>query len=225
MNADVYEPTQQLVAQALIDAGVVQVKPDQGEAGWARWRGHRTPVGMDFGRLGTDPGAAAIVVSAMANAIRVHHPDAAAIIGVPHTGLYVAARTAAALSLEYVAVRFTPAGYEGGSNPAEALSANARVVIVDDYIATGATCERVARLLAEERHASLLGAMGIVSLGQRAAHERAHRLSMPFRSLVRSTTMLRAAVDSGLLPIEAAAEVERFYRAPEQNNWDEARLP
>lgn len=224
MNVPVYQPTQDLVARAIVGSGALQIRELSDPARWARWRDRPTPATYSFAELGADPGATAIICSALVGAVRAEFDGARAIVGVGHGGLYWAALTAHAAGLPYAALKLGSTEHDNPHDPLDPLPSGSSVVIVDDYVASGATFERAVKDTVRGGRLQVAGVLAITSCGQREAIEASHRVGMPVRVLVAAGTVLAEASAAGLLTQSAAEEIQQFLRSPATHRWRQERL-
>lgn len=224
-EAGVYKPTAERVARALLDANAVSVAADlETRTSWPSWRGWRTPVAIGLERVSADPGAAATIVASLASGITTAFPEVEAIIGVGESGLYWSAVAARELAIPHGFIRKTRSR-SGRSQPIEAcFPSGAKLLLIDDVAATGATFESCTKVLRVQLQATVLGCQVVLRVPMRECRERETRLGVPLRSLVTTDHLLRETVRRMLLGTRAAREVQRFYAAPDAHDWDLAEL-
>jgi orotate phosphoribosyltransferase len=125
---------QKQVAQALLDIEAVKLQP-QAPFTWAS--GIKSPIYTDNRKIISFPKEREIVIAGLTALIKTQYPDVQAIGGVATAGIPHAAWVAQAMNLPLIYVRAKPKDHGTGKQIEGALTAQQKVVLIDDLISTG----------------------------------------------------------------------------------------
>jgi len=218
----VYKPTAAPVSRTLIEAGAHLTAPSlSNKKTWYPWKsGIVAPVYTDCRRLAADPGATALLQTALSNAIRFYYPEVECIVGMAEAGMVWSTLVANALAKPHAFVRKQRKRHGTGAlvegNPPE----GAKTVLVDDLTASGGSIEHAYRAITGEGQLIPIGVMTIVNWNFEEMRRRLSRLRVPVHSLTSYPELLGAAVETGRLSQGAAHELRSFYRSPQDHVWN-----
>lgn len=207
-------PTPQAIAQALLRAGAVHLRPDEP---FTFASGLRSPIYCDNRLLIGDVAARRAVVAAFVDAC----VGAEIVAGTATAGIPWAAWAAEALALPMVYVRGAAKGHGRGRQIEGASVAGRRLVLLEDTISTGESALAAAAALRAEG-AELLGCVCIFTWGWRATAEAFVAAGLPLAPLTTLGVLLDVAAADGALGNAQRALVEDWVADPQ--GWG-ARLP
>lgn len=207
-------PTPQAIAQALLRAGAVHLRPDEP---FTFASGLRSPIYCDNRLLIGDVAARRAVVAAFIDAC----VGAEIVAGTATAGIPWAAWAAEALALPMVYVRGAAKGHGRGRQIEGASVAGRRLVLLEDTISTGESALAAAAALRAEG-AELLGCVCIFTWGWRATAEAFVAAGLPLAPLTTLGVLLDVAAADGALGNAQRALVEDWVADPQ--GWG-ARLP
>ncbi|HTZ87846.1 MAG TPA: phosphoribosyltransferase family protein [Solirubrobacteraceae bacterium] len=190
------------------------------KATWFTWKSKiRAPVYTDCRVLARDPGATALITTAMGSAIRAIYPDVEYIVGIAEAGVVWSTLTSRELGRPQAFVRREPKQH-GRSGLIECSPpSGVRAVVVDDVMASGGSVEKAISVLKAEKQITTIGVQTIANWNFREMRERFARIGVPVRSLVSFPELLEAAQDAHLITDAAGKELQRFYRNPHEHKW------
>lgn len=218
----VYKPTAAPVSRTLIDAGAYLMASSLSDRQtWFTWKsGTRAPVYTDCRKLAGNPGASALIQSALGNAIRSYYPDVECIVGMAEAGVIWSTRASSELGKGQAFVR-KQRKQHGTKTLVECdPPKGAKAVIVDDLMASGGSVEHACRAIKGEAGLVPIGVMTIVNWDFEKMRRTIGALRLPVHALTSYPELLEAAVEAGELSEAAAIELRRFYRNPEHHEWD-----
>jgi orotate phosphoribosyltransferase len=218
----VYKPTAAPVSRCLIDAGAYLMAASLSDREkWFTWKsGTRAPVYTDCRKLARNPGASALVKSALGNAIRSYYPDVECVVGMAEAGVIWSTLAASELGKGQAFVRKQRKQHGTRTLVECDPPAGARAVIVDDLMASGGSVEHACRAIRGEAQLVPIGVMTIVNWNFEAMRRRLSALHLPVHALTSYPELLEAAVEARRLGELAAFELGRFYSDPERHEWD-----
>jgi orotate phosphoribosyltransferase len=205
------------VADALVASGAFTVDMRMPRDRWFRWKsGILAPCGCNCRRLNTLPAFRRLIDDALADATRSAFPDAGYIVAVAQAGIPWAKTLAERLDLPLAYVR-AEAREPGGPLVECAPAGEARAVIVEDVVASGAsTAQAIQALLAETD----LRAAGVQSIANWDFPEMRTLLApWPVRALTSYPQVLASAQEAGLVSAADVGQLLRFYADPRQHSW------
>jgi orotate phosphoribosyltransferase len=229
IQANVYNPTTEQVARALLSSSAYKIRTGVGEDSFFAWKsGIKAPVYNNCRVLFGHPGQRRTVVRSLGSAILAAFPGVNYIIGLAEAGIVWASCVADELGLPvaYVSKTEKKHGIPGrivGAMPEEPLK-NLKAVIVDDLIASGDTLEDAINILSTEKGITPIGIQSIVNWNFKTARERFERLDIPVWALVSYQQMLETALEEGLVTRAAVQELYKFYQNPWDHVWNLAAL-
>ena len=207
-------PPPQAIAQALLRAGAVHLRPDEP---FTFASGLRSPIYCDNRLLIGDIAARRLVTAAFGDAC----VGAEIVAGTATAGIPWAAWAAEALALPMVYVRGAAKGHGRGRQIEGASVAGRKLVLLEDTISTGESALAAAAALRAEG-AELLGCVCIFTWGWLATAEAFVSAAVPLTALTTLGVLLDVAAADGVLSVPQRTLVEDWMADPQ--GWG-ARLP
>lgn len=184
-----------VTAEKLLQAGSVKLSPSAPFT-WAS--GWKSPIYCDNRKLLSLPFTRDFIKSELANAVFEKFPDAGVIAGVATAGIPWGAMVADQLKLPFIYVRPKPKEHGLGNQIEGELAPGQSVVVVEDLISTGKSSLQVVDILRQNR-ARVEGMVSIFNYQFNVAQEAFSRAEVPFLSLTDYPTLLRLAMQKGLV--------------------------
>jgi len=205
------------VAAALVASGAFTADLRMPREQWFRWKsGIMAPCGCNCRRLNAMPALRRLVDDALADATRSSFPDADYIIAVAHAGIPWAKTVAERLDL--------PLGYvrAGAREPGGPLVecepvAGARVVIVEDVVASGGSAARAIQALLAETSLRVAGVQSIANWNFPEMRDRLAAWTV--RAITSYPQVLASAHEAGMLSAADVSQLLRFYADPRRHHW------
>jgi orotate phosphoribosyltransferase len=174
------------IARKLLEIKAVQfnfVKPFKWSSGW------NSPIYTDCRMTLSYPSLRTFIKNGFVQVINQHYPQAEVIAGVATAGISQAALIADAMELPMLYVRAKPKEH-GKENLIEGrISAQQKVVIVEDIISTGGSCLQAAQAL-RAAGAEVLGVVAILTYGFDFADEQFRAVNLSYKTLSDYTQLL-----------------------------------
>jgi orotate phosphoribosyltransferase len=163
-----------------------------------------------------------LVDDALADATRRSFPGADYIVAVAHAGIPWAKTLAERLDLPLAYVR---AEARPGGGPLVECSpgGGARVVIVDDVVASGASTAQAIEALLAETNMRIAGVQSIANWNFPEMRTRLAPWSV--RAITSYPQVLASAHESGLVSAADVGQFLRFYADPRRHSWNVAGDP
>lgn len=197
----------QQVAQALLDAGAVLLRPDEP---FTFASGMRSPVYCDNRLLLGDVQARRLVTAAFAEQV-----GGGDVLAGPATGgIPWAAWAAEALGLPMAYVRGEAKGHGRGRQIEGAAVEGRTVMLLEDTISTGGSVLQAAAAL-RDAGAQLKGCVCIFTWGWAATNAAFEAADLPLQSLTTLSDLLEVAAAEGRLSADQRATVEAWAAEPQ----------
>lgn len=184
-----------VTAEKLLQAGSVKLSPSAPFT-WAS--GWKSPIYCDNRKLLSLPFTRDFIKSELANAIFERFADAEVIAGVATAGIPWGAMVADQLKLPFIYVRPKPKEHGLGNQIEGEISANQRVVVVEDLISTGKSSLQVVDVLRQNR-IQVEGMVSIFHYQFDVAQEAFKKAEVPFFTLTDYPTLLQLALQKGIV--------------------------
>jgi orotate phosphoribosyltransferase len=183
---------QKQVAQALLDIEAVKLQP-QAPFTWAS--GIKSPIYTDNRKIISFPKEREIVIAGLTALIKTQYPDVQAIGGVATAGIPHAAWVAQAMNLPLIYVRAKPKDHGTGKQIEGALTAQQKVVLIDDLISTGGSVLGAVKATRAEA-GNVIGVVSIFSYELPAAVKNFAAAQTSFASLTNFSSLIQVAQQS-----------------------------
>ena len=203
------------IAHDLLSIGAVFLRPEQPFT-WAS--GIQSPIYCDNRLILSAPEVRERVEQALADTVRLYHPDCEMLMGTSTAGIAHAAITATLLNLPMGYVR-GEAKSHGRTNRIEGrLEPGTRVVVIEDLISTGGSAVEVVEAL-REAGAEVLGIVSIFTYGMRRGLERLAAAGVVNHSLSNLDALVEVAASEGYIAPEWKERILRFRDNPSDTSW------
>lgn len=209
------------VAAALVASGAFTVDMRLPRDQWFRWKsGILAPCGCNCRRLNTLPAIRRLIDDALTEATRASFPDADYIVAVAPAGIPWAKTLADRLDLPLAYVR-AEARADGGPLVECSPGQGARVVLVEDVVASGGSAARAIEALHTETGLRVTGVQSIANWD--FPQMRALLAPWTVRALTSYPQVLASAREAGLVSAVDVEELLRFYADPRGHAWSSGR--
>jgi orotate phosphoribosyltransferase len=211
------------VAGALVASGAFTADMRRPREQWFRWKsGIVAPCGCNCRRLNAIPALRRVVGDALADAARLAFPGAGYIVAVAHAGIPWATTLAERLDLPLAYVR-AEARAPGLPRVECSPGGEARALIIEDVVASGASAARAIQAVQAE---TSLGIAGILSVANWNFPEMRVRLApWTVRAITSYPQVLASAQEAGMVSSADVSELLRFYADPRRPRWSAAAGP
>lgn len=202
-----------VTAEKLLQAGSVKLSP---EAPFTWASGWKSPLYCDNRKLLSLPFIRDFIKSELANVVFEKFQDADVVAGVATAGIPWGAMVADQLKLPFIYVRPKPKEHGLGNQIEGEVLRGQNVVVIEDLISTGKSSLQVVDVL-RQKHVAVAGMVSIFSYGFDLANDAFKKAEVPFHSLTDYPTLLKLALQKGLVQPEAE-EILLKWRA-DPANW------
>jgi orotate phosphoribosyltransferase len=202
--------TARQIAAILLQAGAVQLRPDQPFTWSSGWK---SPIYCDNRVTLSYPDARTFIKQSLVQLVQEVYPQAEAIAGVATAGIPQGALIADSLNLPFVYVRSKPKEH-GMTNMIEGkITQGQKVVIVEDLISTGGSSLKVAEAL-REAGVEVLGMVAIFTYGFDTAKHNFEATNVKLSCLSNYSSLLDEAVNQGYITSADVASLEEWRKDP-----------
>ena len=203
------------IAHDLLSIGAVFLRPEQPFT-WAS--GIQSPIYCDNRLILSAPEVRERVEQALADTVRLYHPDCEMLMGTSTAGIAHAAITATILGLPMGYVR-GEAKTHGRANRIEGrFLPGAKVVVIEDLISTGGSVVEVVEAL-REAGAEVLGIVSIFTYGMQKGLDRLAAANVKNVSLTNFDEIAAVAADQGYIAKEDIERLIAFRNNPSDESW------
>lgn len=204
---------EKVVAEKLLQAGAVQLNPQQPYT-WAS--GWKSPVYCDNRSVLSFPYIRDFIKSELCNVVFEKFPDAAVLAGVATAGIAWGAMAADQLKLPFVYVRPKPKEHGLGNQIEGKLQAGQPVVVVEDLISTGKSSLQVVEVL-KQAGVEVIGMVAIFSYGFDEATKNFEKAGIPLYTLTNYTELVNLALERGMVQADIKNVLDNWRLDPA--NW------
>ena len=205
-------PNEKTIAEKLLQAGAVQLSPQQPFT-WAS--GWKSPIYCDNRKILSFPFIRDFIKSEMCNIIFDQFADAELLAGVATAGIAWGAMAADQLKLPFLYVRPKPKEHGLGNQIEGYYESHQKVVIVEDLISTGKSSLQVAEVL-KKAGLQVMGMVAIFSYGFDVATTAFKEAGVPLITLTNYSTLISLALDKKQIPQEAEQTLLQWREHPAQ---------
>lgn len=177
------------IAEALLKINAVKLSPKEPFT-WAS--GIKSPIYCDNRLTISFPTVRKMIATGMAQIIREKYPDADVIAGTATAGIPHAAWVAELLDLPMIYVRSKPKDHGKGKQIEGVVSADQKVVLIDDLLSTGGSVLTAAAAVQAEG-VQVLGVVGIFNYELAALQENFAERNLTYQTLTNYSELLEAA--------------------------------
>ncbi|MFQ9107334.1 MAG: orotate phosphoribosyltransferase, partial [Lacticaseibacillus rhamnosus] len=153
------------------------------------------------------------IAAGLAQEIVAHYPDVTAIGGVATAGIPHAALVANLLNLPLVYIRSKPKDHGQGRQIEGHLSADAKLVVIDDLLSTGGSVLG-AVAAAQKDGVNVLGVAAIFSYQLAAVTANFAKAGLPFFTLTNYTALIQTAEAQGAITSAQLASLHQWREDP-----------
>jgi len=209
----IYEKTALEVASKLLQIEAIKINhknPFTWSSGW------KSPIYCDNRLALSFPAIRTYIKESLAEAIKLHYPQAECIAGVATAGIPQGALVAEELGLPFVYVRPKPKEHGMGNLIEGKIEKGQKVVLVEDLISTGGSSLKAAQAMTEAGF-KVIGMVAIFTYGFDAAEKSFAEAKIPLTCLSDFNHMLQEAVQSKYLDEDQLIYVKSWRLDPA--NW------
>jgi orotate phosphoribosyltransferase len=175
--------------------------------------GWKSPIYCDNRLSLSHPEVRSFIKKELAQQIREHHPEAAALCGVATAGVAIGALAADELELPYAYCRPKPKAH-GMKNQLEgSIDKDHKVVVVEDLISTGGSSLKVVEYLRNEGY-DVVGMASIFTYGFPLAEENFEKANCPWFSLSNYSILIEEALKSGYVQAHQVESLKSWRENP-----------
>ena len=203
------------IAKDLLSIGAVFLRPEQPFT-WAS--GIKSPIYCDNRLTLTAPEVRNHVEEGLAELIRKHYPEVEVLMGTSTAGIAHAAITATILNLPMGYVRSGSKDHGRGNQIEGKLEAGQKVVVVEDLISTGGSCNEVVEAL-RNAGADVLGIVSIFTYGMQKGLDRLAAAEAKNYSLSNLDALVEVAAEEGYIKAEDKERILKFRNNPSDESW------
>lgn len=200
------------IAEFLLDIEALKFSPSKPFV-WAS--GLKSPIYCDNRLSLSHPNIRSYIKESLANLASTHFSEATLIAGVATAGVPHGALLADALNLPFAYVRSKPKGH-GMQNLIEGkISANDKVLVVEDLVSTGGSSLKAVEAI---RHlkADVLGLASIFTYSFDKSQRAFDDANCPWYSLSDYPTALKIAIEKDFVTEAQRTMLESWYKNPEE---------
>lgn len=209
----IFEKTAFDVASRLLEIEAIKINyktPFIWSSGW------KSPIYCDNRLALSYPAIRTYIKENLADAIKLHYPDAECIAGVATAGIPQGALVADELGLPFVYVRPKPKEHGMGNLIEGKIEKGQKVVLVEDLISTGGSSLKAAQAM-KEAGFKVAGMVAIFTYGFDAAEKSFEEANIPLICLSDFNHMLQQAVKGSYLDENQLIYVKSWRLDP--SNW------
>lgn len=211
------------IAKILIENKAYLVHFNKAQKDWVLWSSKvRCPVYLNCRYIYSKNRAFSSIVSIMENMIQDSFKDYDIFVGLSTAGIPLAAAMAMRFSKPFAYVRSKPKDHGIGGlvegDPAPRL----RAIIIDDTLASGGSINSAIAALEEEFDIETVGIATIAAMsevGFENQWEKFLQKNIPVKVLTNYLALENVAVNLGLMTIEQADKLNKFYKSPSLFTW------
>mgnify|MGYP000200313913 CR=1 FL=1 len=203
------------VAEFLLHIEAIKLSPENPFT-WAS--GLRSPIYCDNRKTLSYPQVRTFIRDAFIETIRENFADAEVIAGVATGGIAIGALIAEAMNLPFIYVRSEAKKHGLGNQIEGVLTADQRVVVIEDLISTGSSSLKAVEAL-REANATIEGMVAIFTYGFPKASERFAEASCAVHTLSNYDFLLQQASASGYISSAQQETLSTWKSNPEA--WSE----
>src|SRR5579871_2532500 len=201
------------VAEKLLQINAIKLSPNNPFT-WAS--GWKSPIYCDNRKALSFPFIRDFIKSEMCNVVFEKFPEAELLAGVATAGIAWGAMAADQLKLPYVYVRSKPKEHGLGQQIEGYYEKGQKAVVIEDLISTGKSSLQVVDILRSEG-LEVIGLVSIFNYGFEAGKEAFEKAGVPFVSLSNYPTLIKLAVEKGMVTAEEEAVLLQWSKDPA--NW------
>ena len=195
MAEKIITTNERAVAERLLQAQAIRLRPKEPFTWSSGWK---SPIYCDNRKVLGFPYIRDFIKSELCNLIFTQWPEASLLAGVATAGIAWGAMAADQLKLPYIYVRSKPKEHGLGQQIEGYYQPGQPVVVIEDLISTGKSSLQVVDILRQEG-LDVIGLVSIFNYGFDAAREAFGRSGVPYLSLSDYPTLIRLAVEKGLV--------------------------
>jgi orotate phosphoribosyltransferase len=181
------------VADLLLKVEAVKLSPDSPFT-WAS--GWKSPIYCDNRKVLSFPEERGIVMQGLAEAVRVHFPEADSVAGVAMGAIAQGIMVAEELNLPYCYVRPKPKEHGLGNQIEGQVEKGSKVVVIEDLISTGGSSLKAVKAL-REHGCEVLGMIAVFTYGLKVADDNFSDADCKLITLSNYDNLISQAVESG----------------------------
>ncbi len=203
------------IAKTLLKIKAVFLRPDEPFT-WAS--GIKSPIYCDNRLILSYPNERNFIEDAMTESVKNFYPDVEILMGTSTAGIAHAALIAERLNLPMGYVRGSAKDH-GRKNQIEGkISANQKVVVIEDLISTGGSVIECVEPL-REAGANVLGIISIFTYGMKKGLEKLAANNVENHSLCDLDTLVNVAVDENYIKPDDKLRLLKFRDNPSDESW------
>ena len=203
------------IAKTLLKIKAVFLRPDEPFT-WAS--GIKSPIYCDNRLILSYPNERNFIEDAMTESVKNVYPDVEILMGTSTAGIAHAALIAERLNLPMGYVRGSAKDH-GRKNQIEGkISANQKVVVIEDLISTGGSVIECVEPL-REAGANVLGIISIFTYGMKKGLEKLAANNVENHSLCDLDTLVNVAVDENYIKPDDKLRLLKFRDNPSDESW------
>ena len=199
------------VAEFLLHIEAIKLSPENPFT-WAS--GLRSPIYCDNRKTLSYPQVRTFIRDAFIETIRENFADAEVIAGVATGGIAIGALIAEAMNLPFIYVRSEAKKHGLGNQIEGVLTANQRVVVIEDLISTGSSSLTAVDALREAK-ANVIGMVAIFTYGFNKAQEKFAQANCTLATLSNYDFLLQQASNAGSISSQQQATLAAWKSNPE----------
>jgi orotate phosphoribosyltransferase len=199
------------VAEFLLHIEAIKLSPENPFT-WAS--GLRSPIYCDNRKTLSYPQVRTFIRDAFIETIRENFTDAEVIAGVATGGIAIGALIAEAMNLPFIYVRSEAKKHGLGNQIEGVLTADQRVVVIEDLISTGSSSLTAVDALREAK-ANVIGMVAIFTYGFNKAQEKFAQANCALATLSNYDFLLQQASNAGSISSQQQATLAAWKSNPE----------
>lgn len=200
------------VAAKLLEIKAIKLNKSQPFT-WAS--GWKSPIYCDNRKSLSYPAVRTFIKMAICEQIKLHYSDVDVIAGVATAGIPQGALVAEELGLPFVYVRSKPKGH-GMENLIEGeLSANSKVVVIEDLVSTGGSSLKAVEDLRNAK-ANILGMVAIFTYGFQIAQDNFEKSNVKLLTLSNYSDMLPIALEKNYIDTNDLDSLAKWRENPSE---------
>jgi orotate phosphoribosyltransferase len=199
------------VAEFLLHIEAIKLSPENPFT-WAS--GLRSPIYCDNRKTLSYPQVRTFIRDAFIETIRENFADAEVIAGVATGGIAIGALIAEAMNLPFIYVRSEAKKHGLGNQIEGVLTADQRVVVIEDLISTGSSSLTAVDALREAK-ANVIGMVAIFTYGFNKAQEKFATANCALATLSNYDFLLQQASNAGSISSQQQATLAAWKSNPE----------